>query len=89
MGVLERYITERNEKAPKNLRGPFMSTEAHREGRFHRLSPGRAAHYENIKPHNPSRKDWYIPADIEKVICEDGPCSRGQREGHQGKERWK
>ena len=31
-----------------------MITEVHQEGRFYRLSTGRAAHYENIKPHNPS-----------------------------------
>ena len=27
MGVSERYDTERNEKAPKKWRGPFMITE--------------------------------------------------------------
>ena len=27
-----------------------MITEVHQEGRFYRLSTGRAAHYENIKP---------------------------------------
>ena len=31
-----------------------MITEVHQEGRFYRLNTGRAAHYENIKPHNPS-----------------------------------
>ena len=31
-----------------------MITEVHQEGRFHRLTLGRAAHYENIKPYNPS-----------------------------------
>ena len=34
-----------------------MITEVHQEGRFYRLSTGRAAHYENIKPHNPSTED--------------------------------
>ena len=43
-----------------------MITEVHQEGRFYRLSTGRAAHYENIKPHNPSTKDWCIPADMEE-----------------------
>ena len=58
MGVLERYTTERNKKKLlKKWRGPFMITEVHQEGRFYRLSTGRAAHYENIKPHNPSTED--------------------------------
>ena len=43
-----------------------MITEVHQEGRFYRLSTGRAAHYENIKPHNPSTEDWCIPADMEE-----------------------
>ena len=36
-------------KLLKKWRGPFMITEVHQEGRFYRLSAGRAAHYENIK----------------------------------------
>ena len=43
-----------------------MITEVHQEGRFYRLSTGRAAHYENIKPHNLSTEDWCIPADMEE-----------------------
>ena len=43
-----------------------MITEVHQEGRFYRLSTGRAAHYENIKPHNQSTEDWCIPADMEE-----------------------
>ena len=39
----------------------------HQEGPFYRLSTGRAAHFENIKPHNPSTEDWCIPQDIEEV----------------------
>ena len=57
MGISERYTTERNKKAPKKWRGTFMITELHQEGRFYRLSTGRAAHYENIKPHNPWTED--------------------------------
>ena len=53
-------------KLLKKWRGPFMITEVHQEGRFYRLSTGRAAHYENIKPHNPSTEDWCIPADMEE-----------------------
>ena len=41
-------------KLLKKWRRPFMITEVHQEGRFYRLSTGRAAHCENIKPHNPS-----------------------------------
>ena len=29
MGISERYTTERDEKAPKKWRGPFMITEVH------------------------------------------------------------
>ena len=43
-----------------------MITEGHQEGRSYRLSTGRAAHYENIKPHNPSTEDWCKPADMEE-----------------------
>ena len=50
MGISERYTTERNKEASKKVEGdPFMITEVHQEGRFYRLSTGRAAHYENIK----------------------------------------
>ena len=44
-------------KGTKNLlkkwRGPFMITEVHQEGRFYRLSSGRAAHFGNIRSQNP------------------------------------
>ena len=53
-------------KLLKKWRGPFMITEVHQAARFYRLSTGRAAHYENIKPHNPSTEDWRIPADMEE-----------------------
>ena len=43
-----------------------MITVVHQEGRLYRLSTGRAAHYENTKPHNPSTEDWCIPADMEE-----------------------
>ena len=39
-------------KLLKKWPGPFQITEVHQGGRFYRLSTGRAAHYENIKPHN-------------------------------------
>ena len=52
-------------KLLKKWRGPFMITEVHQQGRFYRLSTGRAAHYENLKPHAPSPEDWCIPKDME------------------------
>ena len=55
-------------KLIKKRRGPFMTTEVHQEVRFYRLSTSRAAHYENIRPHNPSTEDWCTPADIEEGI---------------------
>ena len=44
-------------KLLKKWRGPFMITEVHQQGLFDRLSTGRAAHYENQKPHVPSPED--------------------------------
>ena len=66
-----------------------MITEVHQEGRFYRLSTGRAAHYENIKPHNPSTEDWCIPADMEEgdYLMMDPACEvneKGTREKNDG-----
>ena len=46
-----------------------MITEVHHEGRFYRLNTGRDAHFENIKPHNPSTEDlktWCILEDLDE-----------------------
>ena len=37
----------------------------HQQGRFYRLSTGRAAHCENLKPHVPSPEDWCVPKNME------------------------
>ena len=68
-----------------------MITEVHQEGRFYRLRTGRAAHYENIKPHNPSTEDWCIPADMEEgdYLMMDPACEvneKGIREKNDGNE---
>ena len=68
-----------------------MITEVHQEGRFYRLSTGRAAHYENIKPHNPSTEYWCIPADMEEgdYLMMDPACEvneKGTREKNDGNE---
>ena len=89
MGISERYTTKRNGKAPKKGGGPFIITEVHQEGRFHRLSTGRAAHYENMKPHNPSTEDWCLPADMEEgdYLMMDPACEvnkKGTRENNDG-----
>ena len=68
-----------------------MITEVHQEGRLYRLSTGRAAHYENIKPHNPSTEDWCIPADMEEgdYLMMDPACEvneKGTREKNDGNE---
>ena len=91
MGISERYTTERDEKAPKKWRGPFMITEVHQEGCFYRLSTDRAVHYVNIKPHNPSTEDWCIPADMEEgyYLMMDPACEvneKGTREKNDGNE---
>ena len=68
-----------------------MITEVHQEGRFYRLSTGNAAHYENIKPHNPSREDWCIPANMEEgdYLMMNPACEvieKGTREKNDGNE---
>ena len=68
-----------------------MITEVHQEGRFYRLSTGRAAHYKNLKPHNPSTEDWCIPADMEEgvYLMIDPACEvneKGTREKNDGNE---
>ena len=78
-------------KLLKKWRGPFMITEVHQEGRFYRLSTGRVAHYENIKPHNPSTEDWCIPGDMEEgdYLLMDPACEvneKGTREKNDGNE---
>ena len=65
----------------KKVEGPFMITEVHQERRFYRLSTGRAAHYENIKPHNPSTEDWCIPADMEgDYLMMDPACEVNEKD---------
>ena len=80
----------KKKKAPKKVEGTLI-TEVHQEGRFYRLSTGRAAHYENIKPHNPSTEDWCIPADMEEgdYLMMDPACEvneKGTREKNDGNE---
>ena len=63
----------------------------HQGGRFYRLSTGRAAHYENIKPHNASSEDWCIPADMQEgdYLIVDPACEvneRGTRDKNDGNE---
>ena len=50
----------------KKWRGPFMITEMHLDGRFYRLSTARAAHFQYIRPHNPSTEVWFVPEDMEE-----------------------
>ena len=78
-------------KLLKKWRGPFMITEVHQQGRFYRLSTGRAAHYENLKPHVPSPEDWCIPKDMEglEYLLVEPACEvneRGSREKNDGNE---
>ena len=42
-----------------------MIMGVHQQGRFYRLSTGRAAHYKNLKLHVPSPEDWCIPQNME------------------------
>ena len=63
----------------------------HQQGRFYRLKSGRASHFENIKPHNPSTEDWSIPENMEEgdylimvAACEVN--EEGTREKNDGNE---
>ena len=46
-----------------------MITEVHQQGRFYRLSTGREAHYENLKPHLPQNMEG-IEYLLEEPACE-------------------
>ena len=68
-----------------------MITEVHQQGRFYRLSTGRAAHYENLKPHVPSPEDWCIPKDMEEIeyLLVEPACEvneKGTRDKNDGNE---
>ena len=78
-------------KLLKKWRGPFMITEVHQQGRFYRLSTGRAAHYENLKPHVPSPEDWCVPQNMEELeyLLVEPACEvneEGTREKNDGNE---
>ena len=62
-------------------RGLFMITELHLEGRFYRLSTGRAAHFENMIPHNPSTEDWCILEYMEEgnYLMMDPACELNEK----------
>ena len=82
---------KRTKKLLKKWRGPFQITEVHQGGRYYRLSTGRAAHYENIKPHNASSEDWCIPADMQEgdYLIVNPACEvneRGTRDKNDGNE---
>ena len=68
-----------------------MITEVHQQGRFYRLSTGRAAHYENLKPHVPSPEDWCVPQNMEELehLLVEPACEvnkKGTREKNDGNE---
>ena len=78
-------------KLLKKWRGLFMITEVHQQGRFYRLSTGRAAHYENSKPHVPSPEDWCVPQNMEglEYLLVEPACEvneKGTREKNDGNE---
>ena len=82
----------RTKKLLKKWRGPFTITEVHQQGRFYRLSTGRAAHSENLKPHVPSPEDWCLPQNMEGLdyllvqpACEmNEKGTREKKDGNEG-----
>ena len=78
-------------KLLKKWRGPFMITEVHQQGRVYRLSTGRAAHYENLKPHVTSPENWCVPQNMEglEYLLVEPACEvneKGTREKNDGNE---
>ena len=68
-----------------------MITEVHQQGRFYRLTTGRAAHCEPLKPHVPSPEDWFVPQNMEglEYLIVDPACEvdeKGTREKNYGNE---
>ena len=68
-----------------------MITEVHQQGRFYRLSTGRAAHNENLKTHVPSPEDWCVPKNMEELeyLLVEPACEvneKGTREKNDGNE---
>ena len=68
-----------------------MITEVHQQGRFYRLSTGRAAHSENLKPQVPSPDDWCVPQNMEELeyLLVQPACEvneKGTREKNDGDE---
>ena len=68
-----------------------MITEVHQQGRFYRLSTGRVAHYENLKPHVPSPEDWCVLQNMEglEYLLVEPACEvneKGTREKTDGNE---
>ena len=61
------------------------------QGRFYRLSTGRAAHYENLKPLISSPEDWCVPQNMEglEYLLVEPACEvneKGTREKNDGNE---
>ena len=68
-----------------------MIMEVHEQGRLYRLSTGRAAHYENLKPHVPSPEDWCVLQIMEglEYLLVEPACEvneKGTREKNDGNE---
>ena len=90
--VFQNVIHPKGAKKELNKwRGPLMITEVHQQGRFYRLSTGRAAHYENLKPHVRSPKDWCVPHYMEglEYLLVEPACEvneKSTRENNDGNE---
>ena len=63
-----------------------MITEVQQERRFYRLSTGRAAHYENIKPHNPEQDIDMLSQSIKasEITCGKFPTSKSTNRSNSG-----
>ena len=82
LGVPKHHTSKGQAKIAKEMERTFLITEVHQQGRFYRLSTGRAAHYENLKPHVPSPKDWYVPQNMEglEYLLVEPACEVNQKD---------
>ena len=89
--VFQNVIPPKGTKKLLKMEGTLHDYGSAPLGSFYRLSTGRAAHYENIKPHNPSTEDWCIPADMEEgdYLMMEPACEvneKGTRKKNDGNE---
>ena len=91
MGVPECHTPKRDLKIAEEMERNVYDNRGTPTGRFYRLSTGRAAHYQNLKPHVPCPEDWCVPQNMEGIeyLLVERACEvneKGTREKNDGNE---